>query len=270
MITGHTAVFALIGSPVAHSLSPAMQNRWFAEHGIDAVYVALEVPPDGALAPLLGALDGVNLTIPHKLAVVPLLDDAGPDVLATGAANAVVRREGRLIGRNTDVDGFGRAVDELALDLDGAHAVVLGAGGAGRAVMLALARRRIRRVSVLNRTVPKALEAVAAMGLAETVDVHPLTAQAFGEVCGDASLIVNATSGAGCDAIRGFEVVAAPTGAGWVDLNYWMADPPCLERARAAGYRVQTGHRMLLHQGAIAFELFTGSSPTVLPDAPSQ
>ncbi|TNE91464.1 MAG: shikimate dehydrogenase [Deltaproteobacteria bacterium] len=259
-ITGHTQVFALLGSPVAHSQSPAMHNRWFAELGLDAVYVALEVPPGTPLAPLLGSLAGANLTIPHKLAVVPLLDEAGDDVVATGAANAVVRRDGRLIGRNTDVEGFGRGVDELALSLEGGTAIVLGAGGAGRAVVLALARRGVACIYWLNRSPSRVEEAIAELDL--DVELIPGDFAAYERVAGEATLVVNATSGPAATAVEALDVRLLPKSAGWVDLNYWMAEPPNLAAAEARGLRTQRGDRMLWHQGALAFELFTGQSPT--------
>ncbi|MCO4745972.1 MAG: shikimate dehydrogenase [Proteobacteria bacterium] len=263
MITGHTTVFALLGSPVAHSLSPAMHNRWFSECGIDGVYVALEVGRAGALEPLLQTLAGANLTIPHKLDVVPLLDEAGPDVLATGAANAVVRRDGQLIGRNTDVEGFGRAADELELSLVDSHAVVLGAGGAGRAVVLALVRRGVRRITWLNRTVATAQRAIDALGLSIEITAEPLSPDAFASVASDVTLVVNAASGPASETIAAFDVTRLPVSSAWIDLNYWMAEPPALAAAAARGLKVQTGHRMLVHQGALAFELFTGRQPTV-------
>lgn len=260
MITGHTAVFALLGSPVAHSQSPAIHNRWFREEGVDGVYVALDVPPQAELGPLLSALAGANLTIPHKLAVVPLLDEAGPDVKATGAANAVVRRYGQLIGRNTDVEGFGRAVDELGLSLDKGTAIVLGAGGAARAVLLALHRRGIRRVHWLNRTTSRVVSAAREMDL--PIEILPGELGDLTEACADADLVVNATSGPAANAIAALSIEGLPRHAAWVDLNYWMSDPPQVQEASARGLRVQTGERMLLHQAALAFELFTGRRPT--------
>jgi shikimate dehydrogenase len=262
-ITGHTRVFALLGSPVAHSESPRLHNAWFEASGLDAVYVALETPPGTDLAPLLGGLAGANLTIPHKTAVVPLLDEWGPDVEATGAANTVVRRERRLVGRNTDVEGLGRAVDELGLELAGTTAVVLGAGGAGRAVVAALARRSVRRVVWLNRSQERLSKAIAASRTRLDLDGGDLAA--FSAVAAEASLVVNATSGAASRAVEALDVDRLPESAAWVDLNYWMPDPPALERAAARGLRTQRGDRMLWHQAVLAFEAFTGREAPVLP-----
>lgn len=259
MITGRTKVFALLGSPVAHSESPALHNAWFARAGVDAVYVALETPPGAALDSILGRLAGANLTIPHKTAVVPFLDDAGADVRATGAANTVVWREGRLHGANTDVEGFGRAVEELGLDLDRGTAIVLGAGGAGRAVVLSLARRGVRRIAWLNRSQERLRDAIDASGAGAVIEAGRL--EDFGAVAAESTLVVNATSGGAAASVAALPVESLPTGSGWVDLNYWMAEPPGLDRAYSQGLRTQRGDRMLWHQATLAFELFTGRTP---------
>jgi shikimate dehydrogenase len=134
-----TRVYGLVGSPVAHSLSPRMHSAWIAEAGLDASYLPFETPPGSTGEAILSALStlgiaGANLTVPFKVRVIPHLAALDPVAQRTGAVNTVVFRDGRWVGSNTDAPGFAAAVHETGHSLEGAHVVVLGAGGAGRAV----------------------------------------------------------------------------------------------------------------------------------------
>ena len=155
-----TRVFGVIGDPISHSLSPVMHNAAFEALGIDALYTAFEVSPK-QLRPVLRGLvacgiDGLSVTIPHKEAIVPLLDCCESDAKALGAVNTVVVRHGRTVGYNTDVDGFARALKELGWRPGPCAAVILGAGGAARAVAWALSRAPGIRLTIANRRLERA------------------------------------------------------------------------------------------------------------------
>lgn len=259
-ISGQTRVYAVIGHPVHHSASPAMHNAWFAHHGVDALYVALDTPrPVPDLARVIADLGfaGANLTIPHKTAMVEQVDQLGPDGAACGAINTVVRRDDGLYGYNTDVGGFAAALDELGVDVSGQRVQILGAGGAALAVATAVTRAGATELLVANRS----LAGIAA--LANRVDV-PVVAQMLGpelDLAPDLRLIVNTLPAAASDQVRALDPDRLDPGCAWVDLNYWDPDPPHLAALGRRGHPVQTGHRMLLHQAALAFAHFVGIRP---------
>ncbi|MFZ5475327.1 MAG: shikimate dehydrogenase [Myxococcota bacterium] len=262
MITGHTRVFGLVGHPVRHSLSPAMHNELFRRLGVDAVYVTFDVSPDhaGDVAAAVRslALAGVNLTVPFKERVLPGLDRLSPAAALAGAVNVVLREGESLVGHNTDGEGYVRALaEELDVRPAGRDCAVLGAGGTGRAVAAALAGEGARAVRLYNRTLARAEAAVAALaprfpGVAITA--APLAA--FDGAPHD--LVVNCTSGGAAPMVAGLSIEGLRPGAVWTDANYWMADPPQLATCARRGVRIQRGIGMLLHQGALSFELFTG------------
>lgn len=260
MISGKTQVFALIGHPVRHSLSPAMYNALFQELGIDAVYVAFDVFPSRAagLADALRTLDlrGVNLTVPFKASILSALDHRTRAVEEAQATNVVVQHEGRLVGYNTDGEGFARAYESEFGPAKGLSAVILGAGGAGRAVAAGLADRGASVITLLNRS-PAAAHVARLSGYFPATELRagPLSAEAFAAVR-DVDLVVNCTSGE--VALDGFGLDHLRSSAIVCDVNYWMADPALLVRGRARGLRTQDGLRMLVEQGALSFELFTG------------
>jgi shikimate dehydrogenase len=258
-------VAAVIGSPVRHSLSPAIHNAAFAAAGLDWVYVAFEVAPGQAVDALdamrtLG-LAGLSVTMPHKEAVAAAVDRLDPAASALAAVNTVVvDRHGALVGHNTDGAGF---VDSLRADGGveprGRRVVVLGAGGAARAVVDALARAGASEVVVVNRTAARAEVAAALAGpvgrVGSAVDVS------------DADVVVNATSvgmaGVGADAELAVDPDRLRAGQVVVDLVYHPLDTPLLRAARAAGAVGVDGLGMLVHQAALQQLLWTGHSPDV-------
>ncbi|MCB9682456.1 MAG: shikimate dehydrogenase [Alphaproteobacteria bacterium] len=268
-VSGRTRVFALIGHPVAHSLSPALHNGELAAHGVDAVYVALPVDPAhrdrvaGAIRTL--GLAGCNLTVPFKEAVVHGLDAVEGVARVIGAVNTVVRDGQRLVGHNTDADGFVAGLHEAFGPVaPGCTALVLGAGGAGLAVGVGLARAGARQVTWLNRTPERAQAAVDRCQAAlPSTHLHagPLDARTFAALAPHADVIVQATSGGGTAVVEGLDPQAVRDDAIWVDLNYWMADPPLWRALAARGVRLQDGRPMLVHQAALALGLLTGISP---------
>ena len=260
MISGATRVAAVIGSPVHHSLSPALHNAAFTQLGLDWVYVAFTVH-EGDVQHALDAmraldLGGLSVTMPHKEAVARAVDQLDPAAAALRSVNTVVPQpDGTLRGHSTDGDGFVASLAAADVGVAGRHVAMLGAGGAARAIADALSRHGAARVTVVNRT-PAAAEAAAA--LAGTVGEVGAAA-----ALRDADIVVNATSvGMGgdelpCDPalLRAGQVVA--------DIVYHPRDTALLRAARAAGARTVDGLGMLLHQAALQQQLWHGRLPDV-------
>jgi shikimate dehydrogenase len=271
MPTGSTQLAAVIGSPVRHSLSPLLHNTAFEHLGLDWVYLAFDVA-DGSAAGALEAMrelgiSGLSVTMPHKEAVADRCDELSPDAAALRAANCVVNDGGRLIGHNTDGDGFINALAaELALNPAGLRCAVLGAGGAARSIGLALARSGATRVAIINRTEDRAREAAALFpDVAVVVDPEDVAA-----VIVDSDLIVNATSvgmGAQPDDALSADFPVDPDLIGpqhtVVDIVYRPLVTPLLAHAQSRGARTANGVAMLTHQAALAFTLWTGQPAPV-------
>ena len=256
MISGQTRIFGLVGHPVRHSLSPAMHTALFQRIGLDAVYVAFDVDPRRAdqVASAIRTLDivGVNLTVPFKERVLPHLDHVTLAAREAGAVNCVINLDGHLTGYNTDGAGLlGSLVEEHDWTPAGMRCAVLGAGGAGRAVAASLEANGAIAVSLHNRTLARAQAAV------EHIDSPVLRAQGL-DALGQVDLVVNCLGGGAEAAVEALPIEQLPDTAIWVDANYWMKAPPRLAACRARGLRTSTGLGMLVHQGALSFELFTG------------
>jgi shikimate dehydrogenase len=264
VITGHTQVYALLGHPVRHSLSPTIYNHWFQEQDIDAVYVALEIERlDLRALPLAG----VNLTVPFKSDAVGQLDVPSERVQQLGAANTVVHREGRSYGYNTDVYGFTEALmGDLGVEIRGRSVVILGAGGAARAVAAGCAEQGATAITFANRTPTRRQNTVERMRRlfpnTPFSDIA-LSALAFTDRAPHTHLVINCTSGGAAETVRTFEVSPLPPDAVWVDINYWMRDPPQIDACRHRGLMTQDGVSMLVHQASKAFQEFTGTLPDV-------
>jgi shikimate dehydrogenase len=255
----------ILGWPVAHSLSPAIHGAAFRSLGLDWVYLRFDVQPPSlgaAVAGLraLGAV-GANVTRPHKETDIEHLDDLSGDAHAIAAVNTIQRLGDRLIGHNTDVDGFVRMVDEDAgMDVSGARCLVLGAGGASRAVVTGLARLRVGTVTVAARNILRA-ESVASVGADGIV-----TVKAWEEAVAalaDYDVIVNATplgmSGEAAVAREG----ALTSSHVVFDLVYDPPTTPLMRSTRAAGGLAWSGLGMLVHQAAATFKIWTGVEPPI-------
>ncbi|MCB0045743.1 MAG: shikimate dehydrogenase [Caldilineaceae bacterium] len=260
----------LLGWPVSHSVSPAMHNAAFAELGLDDWrYVTLPVPPEPSariLEAVLGlralGLRGANVTVPHKQAVIPTLDELTPAARAMGAVNTIWIEEDRLWGDNTDGPGFVADLRQHAVDPAGKTALVLGAGGSARAVVYGLADAGCRAIVILNRTVGKA------EALAETMQqLFPACAISAGRMvadlarCADADLVINCTSLGMTPNVTSMPWSAdIPFRAGQVvyDLVYNPAETRLLRKASEDGAQAVGGLGMLVMQGALAFARWTG------------
>jgi shikimate dehydrogenase len=256
------ARLALLAHPAGHSVSPAMQQAALDALGLDARYEALDVAPD-ALAAAVAQLRsapwrGANVSVPHKEAVLPLLDELRPTARRLGAVNTIVRDGDRLVGDNTDLAGFDRALDAVGAFAAGTTAVVLGAGGAARAVVAAL-RDRGATVLVANRSVARAEALVAELGAG---GASVVASGALAAAVRSADLLVQTTTVGMAGGPSGSPLPdgVLPEAGAVVDLVYRPARTPLLRAAAAAGLVVQNGLPMLVWQGAAAFEAWTGRS----------
>lgn len=261
-LTGATRVAAVIGSPITHSLSPVILNAAFDASGLDWVFVAFDVADGDAQRAVDGmralGIAGMSVTMPHKEAVAALVDRLGDDAAALGAVNCIVRDGHDLVGESTDGPGFVDALHaEIGFDPAGRRCVVIGAGGAARAVVLALARAGAAEIGVANRTATKAERAATLAGpVGRVVGLDAVT---------DADLIVNATPigmlDAGLD--QGLPLDPARIGSGQVvaDLIYHPATTLLLDAARSRGATVMNGLSLLVHQAGHSFRRWTGTDP---------
>jgi shikimate dehydrogenase len=261
VITGRTRLAGVIGDPVRHSLSPVLHNAAFQAVGLDWVYLAFEVPAGGAVAAVAGmralGIDGLNVTMPHKADVAAAVDELSPTAQALGAVNTVVREGSILRGENTDGEGFVQALrlDE-GVDPAGMRCLVVGAGGAARAVILGLAQAGAAEIVVAaRRAEPAALAAALAGDIGRVGTV---------EEADSAELVVNATP-VGMGEVAELDAPMLPVPAGRLgpgqvvaDLVYHPLVTPLVAAARQRGAVAVNGLGMLLHQAGIAFRLWTG------------
>ncbi len=266
-----TQLVGLLGWPLGHSVSPAMHNAAFATLGLEWRYVALPVPPEGLAEAVRGLREqgyrGANVTIPHKEAVIGLVDEASEAARGIGAMNTiVVRPDGRLVAENTDWLGFLDPLDRQGFDLPGRRVLLLGAGGAARGVAYALAQRQVGEVVIWNRTSGRAEELAAQVSTA-FMGLRVVVRQDIGAMMREpVDLVVNTTAAGmwpGEAESPWPEGLAFPAGALCYDLVYRPERTRFLEQAERDGCATQGGLEMLVMQGALAFELWTGQKPPV-------
>ncbi|XUX00602.1 MAG: shikimate dehydrogenase [Dehalogenimonas sp.] len=261
MIAADRKMIALIGNPVAHSVSPAMQNAAFQAMALNYVYLAFQVPP-AALGEAVSVVRGLgfrgaNITIPHKTAVMPLLDNIDPYAKRIGAINTVLNDNGKLTGYNTDAPGFLSALRSGGFEPQGEKAVVLGAGGAARAVVFAL-RDTGTNVAIINRSHESAVNLARET---ESSSFEPSESGLRSAMAGS-SLVVNTTS-LGMSPNAGstpLPVQFLRPGLFVFDTVYRPRQTRLLREAEAAGCKTLGGLEMLVEQGALAFELWTGKT----------
>jgi shikimate dehydrogenase len=257
----------VIGDPVAHSISPAFQQAALRELGINATYdrwhtLAADLPARIATFRAPDIL-GVNVTVPHKQAVMPLLDAITPLAARAGAVNTIVRRGTHLHGDNTDVYGFREALREVRPDIAGSTVLILGAGGATRGVILALESGAPARIIVANRTLARA-EQLKADLLPTAIETMPLDDASLASVFPETDILINATSVGWSDTAPLFApdlFATLPPSALVMDLTY--RDTPFLQAARAHHRETLDGFTMLIYQGARSLEIWTGRTAPI-------
>jgi shikimate dehydrogenase len=264
-ISGKTRLLALIGHPVGHSLSPAMHNAAFVADGLDFVYVCLDVDPEQLPAAVSGLvalkLRGFNVTMPHKRAMIPLVDELDESARVSGAVNTVVIEASALRGFNTDGGGMVMACQEAGIELSGRSILLLGAGGTAAAIAVAFGKAGAGELHIANRSVERAahlrdkLHRTGMKGLS----VHHLSALP------DAEIVINTTP---LGMKEGDPIPVPPDyvreGRAFCDAVYRPGtETPLVRLARERGVPVVAGGRMLLYQGVLAQKLWTGREPNV-------
>ena len=256
----------IIGHPIGHSISPRFQQAALDHLGVDHRYQPYEVHPDRVADFAASLRDdtvlGINVTVPHKEAVMPFLDEIDEWAAEAGAVNTIVNRDGRLVGYNTDGYGFLRALRESAgLDPAGKRALILGAGGSARGVVQALLRAGVAELAIANRTLERA-QALAELATNRGVPARAIELNALqsGDVAAQTDLIVNCTS---LGMHHGPDEAASPVTASQIppsalvyDLVYNPMLTPLLRGAHSVGASTLGGISMLVYQGAASFELW--------------
>ena len=281
ILSGRARLAGVVGWPVGHSLSPRLHGFWLEHHGIDGAYLPLAVAPEHFETALRGlgeaGFRGVNVTIPHKRTALALCDEVAPLAARIGAVNTLVFEDGRLKGSNTDAFGFLENLrqgapagdppswDPPSWDPTAGPALILGAGGAARAVAVALLDAGTPDLRLANRTAARA-EALAqelgAQELGGQVTAVPWARR--GAALEDLALLVNTTSlGMAGEPPLELDLDPLPTGALVTDIVYAPLETDLLARARARGNPVVDGLGMLLHQARPGFEAWFGVAPEV-------
>ena len=263
-IDGSTQVVGVLGFPITHTASPAMHNAAFAALQMNWIYLAFAVAPNNLRSALLGARDmgwrGVNLTVPQKLLALEIVDEVDPEARRLGAVNTVVMDNGKLRGFNTDGYGFVKAIKEdFNMSLKAKRVLVLGAGGAGRAIAIKCALEGASKVIVANRTLNRIEPIARELATTKTeVQTLALTAKEIARVIGDVDLVVNATSvGLHEGESLGLNPGMFSSKLTVSDMIYRPAETELMKLAGEAGAKVSNGLSMLLHQGAKSFEIWT-------------
>ena len=269
-ISGKTRICGIIGDPVDHTLSPPMHNAAFKELNLDFVYVAFRVRKDELKHAIAGAksldIHGLNVTMPHKNAVMKHLDEIDSTAKSIGAVNTILNDEGRLKGYNTDGLGALKALKENDISLKGKKMLLLGAGGAGKAIAFHAAQE-VEELKILNRTTQKAkkLAEVLRKKFDKKINGNSLSAKIIKEELRDADILVNATS-VGMHP----NVSRSLVDPSWLrpdlcvmDVVYNPIETKLAKDAKALGAKVISGVEMLVYQGAASFEIWTNHAAPV-------
>jgi shikimate dehydrogenase len=270
IISGKTRVYGVIGDPIEHSLSPVMHNAAFEALGLDAIFLAFKVKPAEVSNAVNGmrafSIHGLNVTMPHKTAVIPHLDEIDKNARFLNAVNTIQNRNGKLLGFNTDGVGALKALRENGVEPKGKKVLLLGAGGASRAIAFTLAHEADELV-ILNRSIKPAKELVKQLkqALPKKILADELSPNALEDNLVDAEILINATS-------IGMKPNAndTPVNPKWLrsnlavmDIVYNPLETKLAKIAKEAGAKVVSGVEMLIYQGAASFEIWTGKSAPV-------
>ena len=268
MIKGTTKNLGVMGWPIAHSLSPVLQNAAIEEAGLDYVYISLPVPPEKLKEAVAGLramqFTGWNVTIPHKQAIMAELDAVDEDARIIGAVNTVVNRDGHLTGYNTDCIGFMQPLAQQGFLPKGKEATILGAGGAARAVIWGLLRAKVKRITLGVRNPAKAARLAEEFAAYGEIQVLHWEDSAFAEHLAVTDLLVNTTPLGMYPHVEGMPPVdwtKLKKDAIVYDIIYTPERTRFLSEAQAHGHAIINGEGMLAGQGAAAFTLWTGVAP---------
>lgn len=271
MLCGDTKVLGIFGYPVRHTLSPLMQNAAIEALGLNYAYLPFEVRPDelGHAVKGIRALDivGVNVTVPHKETVIPFLDEIDENAMLIGAVNTILNKNGRLIGYNTDAPGYIKSLrEESGFDPKGKTILVIGAGGAAMGVIAGLFLSDASVIIIANRTIEKAERirmSYKEKFLDRGVNIESSTLSCLREpaILSSVDLIVNTTSMGLDGGAPDVDFNSTSPNVLISDISYKPIITAFLQNAREAGRKTIGGLGMLVYQGAISFEIWTGHTP---------
>ncbi|HKU64306.1 MAG TPA: shikimate dehydrogenase [Rhizomicrobium sp.] len=269
-LTGQGRIAGIIGWPVSHSLSPVLHGHWLKAYDIDGAVIPLAAKTEDFAAVIDGVrragFAGVNVTVPHKEAAFALAHRADDAAAVAGAANLLIFHGREIQARNTDSLGLAESLRETIGVLNGEAAVLLGAGGAARGVVLALQMLGAGKIHLLNRDAGRAKTLAAALGPHVRTTISPGTLDDWASRAGEAALLVNSTSaGMGANPPLDIDLAALPKSAAVCDIVYNPLETKLLKDAAARGHKTIDGLGMLMHQAVPSFEAFFGIRPKVTP-----
>lgn len=260
-------IYGVIGDPIEHSMSPVMHNDLFQHYGMDAVYHAFHIKKENLLDAVKGFkainLAGFNITVPHKTAIMPFLDEMDDLAVAIGAANTVVNKDGRLIGYNTDGSGFLEGVKKEIPSFKDKKMLLIGAGGAARAIYFTMAFEGIKKIDITNRTPEKGEYLVKNCPYPVSSDVLTLmdaekNLAAYDIIVQTTSIGMYPNTGNAPLSLEGINRDAFVC-----DIIYTPLETKLLKDAKQKGVKTQNGVQMFIYQGALAFEKWTGVFPNI-------
>lgn len=260
-------LFAVIGNPISHSMSPSMHNDLFAFYGLDACYHGLRVEEhflEDAVKGLRAiGISGFNVTVPHKITIMPFLDSIDPLARAIGAVNTVVNENGQLVGYNTDGNGFVKGLVSLVPMISNKKVLIIGAGGAARALYFSMAHKGVQAIDLANRTVDKAKHLRNECPF--TVSTNVFSLQEAEAHLAQYDLIIQTTSIGMSPEIENEPLSLQNISENTIvsDIIYNPLETKFLQTARKKGATIQNGLDMFVHQGALAFEKWTGIQPDI-------
>ncbi|MEV5112790.1 shikimate dehydrogenase [Peribacillus frigoritolerans] len=259
-------IYGVMGDPIAHSMSPDIHNDAFEKENIEAVYHHFHVTKEGLNDAVKGmkalGIEGFNITIPHKTSIIPFLDEVDELALAIGAVNTVVNKNGRFIGYNTDGKGFFKSLcDEISGDIKAKKTLVIGAGGAARAIYFTLVKEGVKQVDIANRTKERAAQLVSDCPYDKVSKA--LSIIEAEESLSQYDLIIQTTSSGMSPELdhSPLKVDQLKTGAIVSDIIYNPLQTKLLREAEEKGAETQNGLGMFINQAALAFEIWTGIMP---------
>lgn len=259
-------IYGVMGDPIAHSMSPDIHNDAFEKENIEAVYHHFHVTKEGLNDAVKGmkalGIEGFNITIPHKTSIIPFLDEVDELALAIGAVNTVVNKNGRFIGYNTDGKGFFKSLcDEISGDIKAKKTLVIGAGGAARAIYFTLVKEGVKQVDIANRTNERAAQLVSDCPYDKVSKA--LSIIEAEESLSQYDLIIQTTSSGMNPELdhSPLKVDQLKTGAIVSDIIYNPLQTKLLREAGEKGAETQNGLGMFINQAALAFEIWTGIMP---------